>query len=1016
VNPHEVARAGCDRYTSTLASADSSIPHDAEPLAVAVGIATSVSAAKVRALRGSLSRANFAAKLGVTPNTVYRWELADDAAESRRPRGKQLERLLAFIQRADAPQQREPFADAPQSSSSSSAARARSSEGLAEAMPAVEKIFRGEARRGQRSLLHLLATRRSLSPNARAVASFGLAVAELVLAADAKRALLALSPALADAEEGTLEPQICARIFAAAALVRSLPDASLFDIGYVHAYAARVEALAAQSDQEALCLTLLASLSAAMLVGDKELLERAFSRIEEAGFGALPSLLELHIEEFAGLRPMLAGKATTATRSFEALAERALQAGYPILAARSFTHQAQCDLDNLVDPEGVLELVRRARDASHAARSAMGLHQMLMARAEGEALLRLGRSEESLEALSLLEVWSDETGVPPLSAIPTWMRVLHLTGRVEGFARVAQRLRDCQVPSLRPICRAYLAYLDAMEALATSADTKLMVAAFEEAEGEAKRWPFLLRQVLQHRVLAHIINWDEGLARLALRRAQRFMESYPAPWMSAHLRRIEGTLAAADGNWVEARHLIESAVHTFDLAHDQCDAGLARYMLAAFAEAYSEPGAAKELVERRQALARIGIKPPHSLQVGMERLKRHRLAERKPGRASQGLDIESLVVPLQRLSVRGALPSLILRELISIVEGLFTERRVWLEELDSSGTPREVLGGPAPPGVQATEFSDGAGRTFRISLSGQSSITERSLLSILTTASSLALEAATLRGFDERRGSPASEERPADLPGFLAAAPSMRKMRGELARLAGSSATVIITGESGVGKEVVARAVHDLSDRSTKPYVAFNCATVPRDLFEGQLFGYRRGAFTGAVSDHPGVIRAADGGTLFLDEIGELPLDIQPKLLRFLENGEIFPLGERRPIRVDVRVLAATHRNLTALVQGNRFREDLYYRLQVVPIFVPPLRDRKEDIPLLARHFLRELTRRGEPPVLAPDAVAALVSHSWPGNVRELRNVVERAMAFSPIPSVLRSEHLSLDATPLRGD
>jgi transcriptional regulator with PAS, ATPase and Fis domain len=236
----------------------------------------------------------------------------------------------------------------------------------------------------------------------------------------------------------------------------------------------------------------------------------------------------------------------------------------------------------------------------------------------------------------------------------------------------------------------------------------------------------------------------------------------------------------------------------------------------------------------------------------------------------------------------------------------------------------------------------------------------------------------------------------------------MRKLRGELSRLAGSNATVIITGESGVGKEVVARGVHDLSDRSEKPYVAFNCATVPRDLFEGQLFGYRRGAFTGASSDHPGVIRAANGGTLFLDEIGELPLDIQPKLLRFLENGEVFPLGERRPIRVDVRVLAATHRNLAELVQAGRFREDLYYRLQVVPIFVPPLRDRKEDIPVLARHFLRELTRRGEPPVLAPDAVAALVAHNWPGNVRELRNVIERAMAFSPAPGVLRSEHLSL--------
>ena len=138
--------------------------------------------------------------------------------------------------------------------------------------------------------------------------------------------------------------------------------------------------------------------------------------------------------------------------------------------------------------------------------------------------------------------------------------------------------------------------------------------------------------------------------------------------------------------------------------------------------------------------------------------------------------------------------------------------------------------------------------------------------------------------------------------------------------------TVIVTGESGVGKEIVARAIHDLSERGRNAYVAFNCATVPRELFEGQLFGYRRGSFTGATSDHPGVIRAANGGTLFLDEIAELSLDIQPKLLRFLENSEVFPLGERAPVRVDVRVLPATHRDLASLVREGRFREDLYYR------------------------------------------------------------------------------------------
>jgi transcriptional regulator with PAS, ATPase and Fis domain len=186
---------------------------------------------------------------------------------------------------------------------------------------------------------------------------------------------------------------------------------------------------------------------------------------------------------------------------------------------------------------------------------------------------------------------------------------------------------------------------------------------------------------------------------------------------------------------------------------------------------------------------------------------------------------------------------------------------------------------------------------------------------------------------------------------------------------------------------------------------------VPRDLFEGQLFGHRRGAFTGAAGDNPGVIRAADGGTLFLDEIGELPLELQPKLLRFLENGEVQPLGEQKPRVVDVRVLAASHRDLGRLVRDGRFREDLYYRLNVVPLAVPPLRDRPEDIVALARHFVARLTpSESEPPALAPDTLAALAAHPWPGNVRELRNVIERALAFAPDTAVLRPGHLRLGA------
>jgi transcriptional regulator with PAS, ATPase and Fis domain len=258
-----------------------------------------------------------------------------------------------------------------------------------------------------------------------------------------------------------------------------------------------------------------------------------------------------------------------------------------------------------------------------------------------------------------------------------------------------------------------------------------------------------------------------------------------------------------------------------------------------------------------------------------------------------------------------------------------------------------------------------------------------------------------------RAEGPIADEDP-EIPGFIAASASMRALRAEIVRLAGSRATVVIQGESGTGKEVIARAIHDRSTRASMPLVAFNCAAVPRDLFEGQLFGYRRGAFTGANRDQPGVLRAAEGGTIFLDEIGELPLDVQPKLLRFLENGEVFVLGDKRPTVIDVRVVAATHRDLAALVRDGRFREDLYYRLQVIALRITPLRERREDIPPLARHFARQLSGASDPPIVAPDALAKLVQHDWLGNVRELRNVIERALAYSPPPRVLRAEHIRL--------
>ncbi len=245
--------------------------------------------------------------------------------------------------------------------------------------------------------------------------------------------------------------------------------------------------------------------------------------------------------------------------------------------------------------------------------------------------------------------------------------------------------------------------------------------------------------------------------------------------------------------------------------------------------------------------------------------------------------------------------------------------------------------------------------------------------------------------------------------GFVFASPPMRALLADIHKIRGSRVTALITGESGTGKEVVARTIHNLSVRRDKPFVAFNCTIAAPEVVNSQLFGHKKGAFTGAVEDSVGVIQSANGGTLFLDEIGDLALDVQPKLLRFLQDGEVHRLGDTTPAHIDVRVVAATNADLEKLVAEGRFREDLYYRLNIIRLHLPPLRERREELPLLIEHFLQVYSQQSlkEGITLSPHAVDLLMVHDWPGNVRQLVNELQRLIAYKDSGEMITERDLS---------
>ncbi|WP_248323923.1 MULTISPECIES: sigma-54 dependent transcriptional regulator [unclassified Caballeronia] len=261
-----------------------------------------------------------------------------------------------------------------------------------------------------------------------------------------------------------------------------------------------------------------------------------------------------------------------------------------------------------------------------------------------------------------------------------------------------------------------------------------------------------------------------------------------------------------------------------------------------------------------------------------------------------------------------------------------------------------------------------------------------------------------------------ADEVTSDEPQLLGVSEAMREVQKRLGRAAGTNSTVLITGETGTGKEIAARVLHRASARASGPFVAVNCAAIPEDLLESELFGHGKGAFTGAQRDRRGRVEEAHGGTLFLDEVGDMPLAMQAKLLRVLQERQVTPLGTNRVVTVDVRVVAATHRNLASMVEAGTFRQDLLFRLNVIPLHMPPLRERVADILPLAEHFLAAASKNVARKHLSADAQRLLATFAWPGNVRELANAIERASALGAGQVLTRDDFAFLTATAPRNN
>ena len=646
-----------------------------------------------------------------------------------------------------------------------------------------------------------------------------------------------------------------------------------------------------------------------------------------------------------------------------------------------------------------------------------------------------GRAQEALERALALASEVDERGAKVPMILDSLGELHMLRGELAEARDYLHRAVDlatengnkwyaCQ--ALRTLGRCYLAMRDEEKAMVRGEEAL----ALAESIGDRQA-------ICESRIIlaeAHLLGDETEKCAAELQHvSEASTDSAMDLGFTGEAHRLSGMLAMTAGDTASAAQHFGSSVSIFDMLGDRYRSARAHYELGC-AYAGTTPRRAMELLSRavntfRELGARIDLERAQQALTNLDRSS--------PELRSEDSALPQLLT--LRLAEAVASRELLLRELAAIMRQETSAKRVLITERGEHNQPRVVVAHGCTPTesvqlavqieqldederesfarendavVLALRSANAPAATLYMAPQKRSKLPGGMSLEPLLRIVELGLDVCALRAGVQKGGGsqPADELAGTSLmPGFIHSSPAMTRLVDEVHKIRSSDVTVLVTGESGTGKELVARAIHALSSRRAKVFVPFNCTAVPKELSEGYLFGYRRGAFTGAVHDSQGVIRTAAGGTLFLDEIGDLPLDLQPKLLRFLQEGEIQPLGEQRPIKVDVRIIAATNTDLEEMVADGRFREDLYYRLNVIRLRVPPLRERRSEIPTIVNYYINHYSSKfGRKDIqITPPAVDLLMVSDWPGNVRQLCNEIQRIVARAEDATTITPDHLS---------